>query len=131
MKNVLAISFLLTIGVFSSNAQSVTIVEDIEVESLIRKHINFNRSTYAISGWRIQLLATTDIRKVEIEKRNFLSDHPDIYVDWEHTKPYYKLRVGAFATKMGATRLLKELKEDYPGAFLSKDNINISELLDE
>jgi len=74
-------------------------------------------------------LATTDRRKVEREEAKFISRYPTIRVNWEHSKPYYKLKAGAFATKLEATRTLKELKKDYHSAILTKSNVSILEVL--
>jgi len=129
MKNISLITILSLLFSFSLHAQSVSIIEDGDVSDLLRRYVDENRSTYYVSGYRIQLLSTTDRRKVESEETKFLRDHPDINVDWEHAKPYYKLRVGAFATKLEATRLLIQLKQRYTGAFLTKVNLSMSELV--
>jgi len=116
MKNIFLIFVLVFASSFTLQGQNVLITEDSDVSSLLQRHVDQNRSTYYISGWRIQLLSTTDRRKVESEETNFLQEYPGINVDWEHAKPYYKLRVGAFATKLDATRMLKQLKQKYTGA---------------
>lgn len=111
-----------------SNAQ-VQITEDSSVSSLLQRHQDENRMSTTISGWRIQLLATTDRRKVEREESKFIQKHPLIQVNWEHSNPYYKLKAGAFSNRLDATRLLKVLKEDYPSALLTKSNVSINEVL--
>jgi len=126
-KNVSVLSCVLFFCI-ASTAQ-VRITEDPSVESLVQKHKDQNRMSTIISGWRIQLLATTDRRKVEKEESKFIQRYPLIQVNWEHSKPYYKLKAGAFATRLDATRLLKELKKDYPSALLTKSNVSINEVL--
>ena len=56
------------------------------------------------------------------EKTKFQFRYPDVKVNWEHSKPYYKLRIGAFATRLESVRLLYRIKQDYPGAYPIKDN---------
>lgn len=112
----------------TTNAQ-VQITEDPSVTSLVQKHKDQNRMSTNISGWRIQLLATTDRRKVENEESKFIQRYPLVQVNWEHSKPYYKLKAGAFVTRLDATRLLKELKKDYPSALLTRSNVSINEVL--
>lgn len=112
----------------ASNAQ-VQITEDPSVGSLVQKHIDQNRMSATIPGWRIQLLATTDRRKVENEESKFIQRYPLVQVDWEHSKPYYKLKAGAFATRLDATRLLKELRKDYSSALLTRSDVSINEVL--
>ncbi len=124
------VSILLGVLFFSiaSNAQ-VQVTEDPSIASLIQKHKDQNRMSTTISGWRIQLLATTDRRKVENEESKFIQRYPLIQVNWEHSKPYYKLKAGAFATRLDATRLLKELKKDYSSALLTRSDVSINEVL--
>ncbi len=112
----------------ASHAQ-VQINEDPAVASLVQKHMDQNRMSTTISGWRIQLLATTDRRKVENEESKFIQRYPLIRVNWVHSKPYYKLKAGAFANRLDATRLLKDFKKYYPSALLTKSNVSINEVL--
>lgn len=128
MKKILILLFSTIILTNSINAQ-VLVTEDYAVSSLVQKHIDQNSTSTYISGWRIQLFATTDRRKVEKEEAKFMQEHPMLRVDWEHSKPYYKLKAGAFATKLEATPTLKELKKTYPSALLTKSKVSINEVL--
>jgi len=124
------VSILLGVLFFCvATSAQVEITEDAGVASLLQKHRSQNSMSTMISGWRIQLLATTDRRKVENEESKFIQRYPLIRVNWEHSKPYYKLKAGAFATRLDATRLLKELKKYYPSALLTKSNVSINEVL--
>ncbi len=124
---------LLVIGISlqaNSLAQNVSINEDFPIAEMMNRYVEQNKSKRSVDGWRIQITATTDRQKVEAEKRKFLSNHPGINVDWTHSKPYYRLRAGAFLTKLEAIRLLYLLKKDYPSAYPAKDNqIPVQELL--
>lgn len=113
------------------DAQNVTINEDFPIAKMMDAFVAKNKSTFQIEGWRIQIMATTDRRKMEEAKSKFLSNYPDVSIDWTHSKPYYRLRAGAFSSKLDAMRLLHRLKEDYPGAYPAKDNnISPQELVD-
>lgn len=102
-------------------AQNIVINEDPAVAELMSSFISINKSKVNVDGWRIQLLATTDRNRMENEKQNFQYQYPNIAVNWVHEKPYYKLRAGAFASKLEATRMLYILKREYPGAYPAKD----------
>lgn len=128
MKKIISIILFSFLCFINIDAQ-IVITEDTNVSSLLQRHLDQNRMSTSISGWRIQLMATADRRKVEKEEANFTQKHPTIRVNWEHAKPYYKLKAGAFATKLDATRTLKELKKDYPSAILTKSDVFISEVL--
>ncbi len=110
-------------------SQNVIIKETPGITQLVEKHIELNRATLTIDGWRIQLFSTTDRSKLEGARGTFINRYPNMPVDWVHASPWYRLRAGAFATKLDATRTLNSLKIYYPDAYLAKDKINTSELL--
>lgn len=116
---------------FSAKAQgNVSIVANSKITKMMDRFVQINQSKSFIEGWRIQLLATSDRQRVESAKLRFQTLYPNIYADWKHSAPYYKLRAGAFASKLEAIRMLYVLKRDYPSAYPAKDNsIRPSELV--
>ena len=88
----------------------------------MERMIEITRNQNQVEGWRIQILATTDRRKMEDAKSRFLANYPQLAGNWIHAKPFYKLRAGAFTSRLDAIRLLHELKRDYPSAYPAKDN---------
>lgn len=125
MKNFFLLCCLSFFSIQLATAQNVKVTEDYMVSQMLQRHIQSNKSKTLVAGWRVQLLSTSDRTKVEDAKKDFLRDYPGIRVDWTHAKPYYRLRAGAFSTKLEAMRLLYRLKKDFPSAFPAKDN-NIS-----
>jgi len=128
------IFLLATILYFSNNtlfAQgTITVSSEAKISKMMDRFVEINQSKKFIEGWRIQLLATSDRQRVETAKVQFQSLYPNIYADWKHTAPYYKLRAGAFASKLDAIRMLYVLKQDYPTAYPTRDNsIRPSELI--
>jgi len=123
---------ILILTIFTSlqiNAQ-ISVTEDGAVRQLFNRYVSNNKSTEMVTGYRIQLIATTDRIKMEEEMARFVETYPEYTVDWMHSKPYYKLRVGAYTTKLEAFPSLYKIKEEFPGAYLAKDNsINIKELV--
>ena len=131
MKNLMLFIILFSCSFALLQAQNVTINEDFPIGKMMDSYTAKSKSTYQIDGWRIQIMATTDRRKMEEAKSEFLTNYPNISVDWTHSKPYYRLRAGAFTSKLDASRLLYILKEDYPSAYPAKDNnIRPQELID-
>jgi len=131
MKNLLFFILVFTNSALIVVAQNVTIIEDFPIDKMMETFVSKNKSTYHIDGWRIQIMATTDRRMMELAKRKFLINYPDISINWSHSKPYYRLRAGAFTSKLDAVRLLHKLKVDYPSAYPAMDNsIKPQELLD-
>ena len=112
------------------NAQNIQIVEEEPIVTMMERFVEINHSLAGVEGWRIQLLATTDRQKLENARISFQYRYPNVNVDWVHSKPYYKLRAGAFSTKLEALHLKHILEKDYTGIYLVKDNaINPKELI--
>lgn len=110
--------------------QNVQIEEEPVIKDMMELFTTNNKGKTNIEGYRIQILATNDRQRLERVKQGFQYRYPNIAVDWVQTPPYYKLRAGAFATKLEALRLLHILKKDYPNAYPAIDkNIRPYELI--
>lgn len=122
------IQTLLILCLFMASASGIAAQQNVYVkEATIVSRIMFhlvqqNQLNDVVSGWRVQILATTDRKKLEEVKADFQRNYPGVLVDWQHDKPYYKLRAGAFANKLAASQLLYRLKREYPSAYPAKDN---------
>lgn len=101
-------------------AQEVQINEDPKITQLTRNWTNANRANPNVVGWRIQIMATTDRQQVEEARSRFRVQYPDVPAVWTHEKPYYKLRVGAFRSKLEALAFLTTMTE-YTGAYPAQD----------
>lgn len=113
-----------------ATAQNITVKEEPLISQMLEKFSQINRSVTTIDGYRVQILATPDRQQLESARQVFQYKYPNINVDWVHVNPWYKLYVGAFASKLDATRLQYLLKRDYPNAYLVRDNtIRPAELL--
>ena len=132
MFRALFLFFLLTITFpFIGQSQSIVVHEETIVTQIMDKYEEINTERTFVDGWRIQLLATADRQKMETERRNFQYRYPSVTVNWVHSSPYYKLRAGAFTSKLEALRLKYILSQDYSGIYLVKDEkIKKEELLD-
>jgi len=124
------IVFFLFLGCNSLISQSISIKEEPEVRKMIDHFINLNKSKPYLQGYRIQLAATTSRDQLELVKLNFEKLYPNVPTKWEHTNPYFKFQIGAYATKLEALQVIYKLKEVYPGAYLVIDkNIPPREIL--
>ena len=124
-------STFVTLGCLSlGQAQNVIVEADEPIPQMIDRYVELNKSRNFVQGWRVQILATPDRQRLETVKQSFKYRYPNIPVDWEHAKPYYKLRAGAFDSKLEAMRLKYILQQDYSGIYLVKDDrIRPSELI--
>ncbi len=118
------LSFLLLAICFTASEAQGNVTEKVDpaITALMRRYVDTNKSTKTISGWRIQILATTDRQRVEDALNKFVSLYPNISADWIQSKPYYKLRAGAYTSKRDAIAAQYLLKYDYPTAYPVQDN---------
>ena len=126
MKNIL-LFFTLLMCCPTADAQ-ISLVEDGTVMSMIQRHKDINR-TMTVSGWRVQIMAGTDRNKIIEAKADFLNTYPGMDAEWTYKAPYYKLKTGAFRTKLEAAELLYRISVDFPNAYIIKDDIRASEFL--
>ncbi|HMG15989.1 MAG TPA: SPOR domain-containing protein [Saprospiraceae bacterium] len=111
-----------------SKAQ-VVIKEDPDVNHLMNRFIESNRAPdKTLGGYRIQVVATVDRRKLESSKKAIQSDFPQYPISTVYNDPYYKLRLGAFMNKNEAQAALNKVKIKYPGAYLAQDNLKATEV---
>ncbi len=110
---------------------NVEIVESPDVQRMKSRYLEAQEAKRFIEGWRVEILATTDRQRMESALQTFRYRYPNIPTNWIHNRPYYKLRAGAYATKLEAIRLQYLLKRYYPAAYPAVDNrISPEELLD-
>ncbi|WP_044085518.1 SPOR domain-containing protein [Lewinella cohaerens] len=116
--------FLLPLMVFSCflMGQSVQVKMDPIIGDMLDQYTAVNQSQNTVSGWRVQILATTSRERLESVQQSFRYHYPNIPVEWEHSRPYYKLQAGAFRTKRDALRLKYILSREYEGLYLVRDD---------
>jgi hypothetical protein len=127
------IFILLTTGLASGLfAQSnIQVNEASDIAQMMERFIEINQATTRVEGWRVQVVSTPDRQELERTRRVFRYKYPNISTDWVHENPWYKLYVGAFATKLEAIRLQYLLRRDYPSAYLVRDtNLRPEELVE-
>lgn len=120
-KIILPICLIFAFFIASQAQGNITEKVDPAIASLMKRYVDTNKSTKTISGWRIQIMATSDRAKVEDALQKFQSLYPNITADWVQSKPYYKLRAGAYTAKRDAVALQYQLKSDYPTAYPVQD----------
>lgn len=112
------------------HAQSVQVKASAVITQMESRFVQRNKSQLTSEGWRVQILATTDRQNMETVRQNFQYQYPNVLIDWVHSKPYYKLRAGAFQTKLEAMRLKHVLEQDFDGLYLVRDEaINRRDIL--
>ncbi len=105
--------------------------QDSLIRELIFRHTLQNKQNPRIEGYRIRIysdLGTHAREESEEYKTRFYENYPDIPVYREYVRPYYKVYVGDFRTKIEAIKSLKKIKRQFPSAFIIPDKINLPAL---
>lgn len=122
MKNLGVILIFLMCCNFNTAFSQITYVEEGSVSALYDQYVAQNKSTTYTLGYRVQILSTADRRRMETMKADFTRKFPDLIPVWTYEAPNYKLRVGAFKTKLETERIKHILRAEYPSVFPVKDN---------
>lgn len=132
MRNSILSLILIFFTLVVSKAQGVTISEEPTITKMMEVYTGINKATTAvqvIDGFRIQLMATTDRRKVDQMMAAFSARYTDVPVTWSQAQPYYRVRVGAFINRDGAAKYLQNIKKDYPDAYIVTDKVKTTEVM--
>lgn len=121
----------LVLGVllFKISTVHAQIIESPEITSLMQRWKAYNLEHQEISGYRIQILATTDRRQMENVRHKFENLYPEYPIHTTHNDPYFQLKTGAFLTMQKAQAFLKMMQKEYPAAIPVTDEIETDELL--
>lgn len=139
MKYVIAI---LVLGFFSNNllAQdseqptdsavlgSITYLADDRVDDMYELYLEENKKAPVVKGYRIQLASGQDRNNINVAKTKFYSNFPTLRPYITYQQPNFKLRVGAYRTKLEAQRMLLEIQEEFSDAFIIRDDIPTKDL---
>ncbi len=101
------------------------------IDLLMSRYYYMNSSNPAISVFRIQMANSTNRQVVYEAKSKFLQNFRDLRADVDFQQPYYKLRTGYFKERYEAYRMLKEIKEEFPQAYLVHEEVNITKLMQQ
>lgn len=130
LKYIVCLAIAFQAGQELLSAQEIQINEEPRITQLQRNWVNANRANPRVDGWRVQIMASTDRTQVEEGRNRFRQLYPDVTADWIQEKPYYKLRVGAFRSKLEALAFVSQLVE-YAGAYPAHDtNIHPRDFLE-
>ena len=98
-----------------------------QIGELLQKHIEINKRTNTIQGFRIRIYSDVGQNAKTMglnTKANFLTLYPDIPAYFVYHNPYFKVYIGDFRTKSEALKVYKNIKKSFPKAFIISDKIN-------
>jgi hypothetical protein len=102
-------------------------MQDDDVTWLVEKYNNQNQTKPIINGYRVQIYfdsGNQSKKKANDVKTQFLAKNPDIPCYLVYQSPNFKVRVGDFRTRYEAYKLYREIRNDFPSAYIVKDEIN-------
>ena len=106
-----------------------TLIQDQRVNQLILKHIQINEAKKnKMKGYRVQIHFGPEKAKALDVKTKFTTQYPNAPAYLDYQQPYFKIRAGDFRTKLEAYKLLQEISDDFPGAFIVSDDIELPPL---
>ena len=92
----------------------------------MRQHIASNPSRN-MSGYRVRIYFDNSQNArgaSEAALNRFTASHHGIAAYRSYQNPFFKVTVGDFRTKSEAMELLQQIKNEFPAAFVVKENIN-------
>lgn len=107
--------------------KNIQVNRDPLVDKMLGWHIENNKVKNKIDGFRVEIFFSSDVdAKVKAlkKKMEFLSVYPENTVHIKYVSPNFRVRVGDFRTKNEALKLYKEIKDNYPVAFIVTDEID-------
>lgn len=124
--------FLITPNIMAQNEKEkldtngVTIIQDDRIPKLLATYAKTQPD--GVPGYRVQIFFSAKKADALNLKTSFTEKFADYTVKVDYAVPYFKVLAGAFRTKFQAEKLLKMVKEKFPGAFIIQSNIPIEEI---
>jgi hypothetical protein len=114
--------------------ESYEVISDKRLKELENRIITINENKKTIEGYRLQLFSYSgpnSFNQANEVQTQFLIIYNDVPAYVVHKKPAFKVRVGDFRTRLETERFFIELRENFPDAFIVKDDINLPRLNSE
>lgn len=108
-----------------NSSSNISIIKDGRIDNVLQTY----KSSYALTGYRIQIFSDNKKQPARDEKAKFLSLYTSVKAHEVYQQPYFKIRVGDFRTKLEAYKFQKEIQLQFPNCFIVKDEIEVEQLL--
>ncbi|MCQ2286519.1 MAG: SPOR domain-containing protein [Bacteroidales bacterium] len=96
------------------------------IEQLEEQHKQAWQELEGIEGYRIQITAASGNNSkstIQMASSEFQANFSNIPTYITYAEPYFRLRVGNYRTRLEAVAALEQIKIQYPGAYIIKDEI--------
>ncbi len=125
MKKIVFSCFLLVFSCFLKAQENgnVNVIQDPGITELMGNYKVYNEKNKTVDGFRLQIMFSNNRDDVYAAKTKLYKDFPseNCYVTYE--QPNYKLRLGDFADRFAAYKMLNEILPLYPSAFVVKEQV--------
>ncbi len=105
--------------------------QDVRLNELLQRHIEINKKTEGIPGFRIRIFSQSgqSARANAIDvQAGFFGRYPDIGTYLDYDPPNFKVYAGDFRTRSEALRMQKKIRLNYPNSFIISTRINFPAL---
>lgn len=123
----LLVSAYLSAQTDSSSTNTVKVIKDSRIDDMVQTY----KSSYILTGYRIQIFSDNKKQPARDEKARFLSSFNSVKAHEVYQQPFFKIRVGDFRTKLEAYKFQKEIMAQFPNSFIVKDEIEIDQLISQ
>jgi hypothetical protein len=110
-----------------SGTGTIKVIRDENINTLFYRYVEYNRNQNSIMGYRIRIFSDSGQpakQKALNERARFIKDHSDVSAYLVYDTPNFKIYVGDFRTKSEALKLFKQIKKEFPKAFIVNEKIN-------
>ena len=125
MKLSFVIIFLLAVLCSNAQNENVTYHQDSKITELMDIYKLYCKKNDLSDGYRLQISFSNDRQEVYNSKAKLYKDFPEDHCYVEYEQPYYKLRIGDFASRLEAYEKLNDVIKKYPGAFVVRDKVRL------
>jgi len=108
-----------------NTVSNVSVIKDSKINEILSTY----KSSYTLSGYRIQIYSDNKKQPCREEKSKFLKLYSSVKAHEVYQQPYFKIRVGDFRTKLEAYKFQKEIQLQFPNCFIVKDEIEVEEFI--
>ena len=111
-----------------SKVGAFEVFQDPALDTLLMRDYFIRETNPKIDGYKLQIFSSSgphSRQQVREKQSSFLKIYPKVPSEIKTQMPNFKLRVGNFLTRLEATKLLREIKNNFPNSFIVKDKITV------
>lgn len=136
----IAFFILLSGAAMAQTPGKVTVVKDPRIDTLIALRVALSKAggaanaggggsaAYSGNGYRVQIFTGSNRSEAYNAQSKFNELYPELKTYIIYSEPNFKVRVGDFRTRIEASRLLEQLRPQFPSLFIIPEKINLPKI---